>query len=339
MFEQTLTEGERRPVLGGIHWLIAIVLGVAGYFLWYYFLSLIIGQPPTHGALVFQSIVFGFGFPFVETIILCYVYVDSKRWNFSTTLWLIITIILSLLGFLIYLFWSIRRTKQYTRGSMPFAFLLEGIIVGIAILIPLIKTQALPTASLVSFLAAPPPPPPPAPPPPAAPKIVVHQVSLSQLLKAPTVIPKKIVRIKDSARPNYVGVSGGVPGGVPGGSASGVMGSMLSNLAPPPPPPPKAVVPKVIRVGGDVEAAKAIYHPDPQYPPIAKMARIQGTVVLQALIAKDGTIEDLHVVSGSPMLANAAMEAVRQWRYEPTLLNGIPVEVATEIDVQFTLSE
>jgi protein TonB len=114
---------------------------------------------------------------------------------------------------------------------------------------------------------------------------------------------------------------------------------MSSVNAPPPPPPPKAATPKRIRVGGQVENAKLIFQPRPEYPPLAKMARIQGTVRLEAIISRDGTIQDLKVVSGHPLLVKAALEAVQRWRYQPTLLNGDPVEVVTEIDVNFTLSE
>ena len=95
--------------------------------------------------------------------------------------------------------------------------------------------------------------------------------------------------------------------------------------------------PKRIRVSGEVESARLLFQPPPAYPPVAKAARIHGRVRLQALIAKDGTIEDLKVVSGHPLLAKAALDAVSKWRYQPTLLNGKPMEVETEIDVVFTL--
>ena len=119
----------------------------------------------------------------------------------------------------------------------------------------------------------------------------------------------------------------------------GVLGGIISSSAPPPPPPPKAVTPKRIRLGGQVEQAKLMFQPKPEYPPLAKMARIQGTVKLEALISKDGTIQELKVISGHPLLVKAAVSAVQQWRYRPTLLSGEPVEVQTEIDVIFTLSE
>jgi protein TonB len=102
------------------------------------------------------------------------------------------------------------------------------------------------------------------------------------------------------------------------------------------PPPPKAT-PARIRVGGNVQAAKMVRQIMPVYPPIAKTAHISGTVVLHAVIAKDGSVEDLQYVSGPPLLMKSAMDAVKQWRYQPTQLNGDPVEVDTTISVVFTL--
>jgi protein TonB len=100
-----------------------------------------------------------------------------------------------------------------------------------------------------------------------------------------------------------------------------------------------SVGPQRIRVGGNVQAAMVISAPKPLYPPDAKEARIQGTVRLDAIIGKDGTMVDLRAASGHPLLVPAALEAVRQWVYKPTLLNGNPVEVVTVIDINFTLSQ
>jgi len=88
-----------------------------------------------------------------------------------------------------------------------------------------------------------------------------------------------------------------------------------------------------------VQSARLIFQPKPVYPPLAKQARISGSVQFTAIIGRDGTIQNLTIVSGHPLLRQAAMDAVRQWRYQPTLLNGEPVEVVTQIDVNFTLSQ
>lgn len=160
---------------------------------------------------------------------------------------------------------------------------------------------------------------------------------------APKVIPKEIATIKDEALPPP-GAVGGVPGGVPGGVAGGVIGGIVGSVpsvAPPPPPPPKAkpVTPSRIRVGGNVQRANLIRQVMPQYPPLAKQARIQGTVRFTAIIGKDGHIQNLQLISGHPLLVAAAEQAVQQWVYRPTELNGEPVEVVTTIDVNFTLSQ
>jgi len=119
-----------------------------------------------------------------------------------------------------------------------------------------------------------------------------------------------------------------------GGTAAGTTTVTTTTVAPPLPPPPAR-----IRVGGGVMEAKLVSQPLPVYPPEAKMARIQGVVKLSATTAKDGTIQNLEVIEGHPLLIQAALDAVKQWVYKPTLLNGQPAEVVTEIDVNFTLSQ
>jgi TonB family protein len=112
-------------------------------------------------------------------------------------------------------------------------------------------------------------------------------------------------------------------------------------LPPPPSAPPATATaqPARIRVGGNVQSMKIVKNPRPTYPSPAKQARIQGVVKLDAVIAKDGTVADLTVISGHPLLVPSALEAVKQWVYSPTLLNGEPVEVETEVDVNYTLSQ
>jgi protein TonB len=129
-----------------------------------------------------------------------------------------------------------------------------------------------------------------------------------------------------------------VAGGITGGVLGGIIGSVPTAVLPPP-PPKKEATPQRIRVGGNVQQAKLVRQPHPVYPPLAKQARIQGVVKLSAIIARDGTIQHLEVISGHPLLIPAALEAVKQWVYQPTLLNGEPVEVVTQIDVNFTLSQ
>jgi TonB family protein len=106
-----------------------------------------------------------------------------------------------------------------------------------------------------------------------------------------------------------------------------------------PPAPQMAVPPGTIMVGGATQAAKLVTKTTPVYPPLAKQARIQGVVHLMALIGKDGTVQNLQVISGHPLLIQSALDAVRTWTYQPTLLNGNPVTVQTQIDVNFTLAQ
>ncbi len=238
--------------------------------------------------------------------------------------------------------------KTNKSWTVTLTFILQFIAVGIMVLIPLIFTDVLPKAQLVSFLQAPAPPPPPPPPPPPVEKAIVKKLPPRQfnagVLTAPKEIPKQVAIIQEDALPPAVTTTvSGVPGGIPGGIPGGAIGGLGVAAAPPPPPPKVEVVkpatPQRIRVGGNVQGAKLIKKPTPIYPPLAKQARIQGTVKFNAVIGKDGTIQNLQLVSGHPLLVAAAQEAVKQWVYQPTLLNGEPVEVATEIDVNFTLSQ
>ena len=132
------------------------------------------------------------------------------------------------------------------------------------------------------------------------------------------------------------GVPGGVVGGVPGGALSEVLGSThgVPVLAKTPVPTPV----KRMRIASRVAEANLIHDVAPQYPPEAGRARIEGAVVLMAVIGKDGSVEDVRVESGLPILAQAAIDAVKQWRYRPYLLNGEPVEVDSRITINFTLS-
>jgi protein TonB len=115
----------------------------------------------------------------------------------------------------------------------------------------------------------------------------------------------------------------------------GVIGSVLSST---PVAVPKIATPQRVRVSAGVTQGLLVKRVQPAYPPLARQARIQGTVVLQAQISKAGDIENLQLISGHPMLAPAAIEAVKQWKYRPYLLNGEPVEVETQVQVNFTLA-
>src|ERR1700752_1028289 len=213
------------------------------------------------------------------------------------------------------------RLKTKRGSTTTIAFIFEVALVGILVLIPLVFTEALPKQQVMTFLVAPPPPPTP-PPPAAAPVKVVKQIQtdiVNGALRTPTKIPQKIQMIKEEEAPPPVmassGVVGGVPGGVPGGSMNGVIGGIISST---PMAVPKVATPQRVRVSQGVSQGLLIKRIQPAYPPLARQARIQGQVMLQAVISKDGSIENLRLISVLPMLAPAALEAVKPWRSKPS---------------------
>ena len=227
------------------------------------------------------------------------------------------------------------------------SFIINILVILVMLVIPLAFTEQLPTAQLLTFLVAPAPPPP--PPPPAAAEVqrVVRQIQTDVLnngeLRTPTKIPQKIQMIREDVAPPPMaatgGVVGGVPGGIPGGQMGGVIGSVISSTS------SLSAVPKFvpatpqrIRISAGVTKGMCIHREEPVYPTLAKAARVQGEVVLSAVIDSKGLIQNLQLVSGHPMLVPAAIAAVTKRRYKPFLLNGQPVEVETTITVIFTLT-
>lgn len=225
------------------------------------------------------------------------------------------------------------------------SFVFNCLAIGVMLIMPLVFTESLPKAQLLTFLMAPPPPPPP-PPPAAAPvQRVVRQIQTDMLnsgqLRTPTKIPQRVQMIREEEAPPPMmatgGVVGGVPGGIPGGQLGGVIGGIVnatSSAAPKFVP----VTPQRVRISQGVTKGLLIQKVEPQYPTLARAARVQGEVLLSALIDSNGQITNLQLISGHPMLVPAAIAAVKQWRYKPYLLNGQPVEVETTITVIFSLS-
>jgi len=239
-----------------------------------------------------------------------------------------------------------RQRKNKTLATTA-SFILNCLAVGIMLAMPLVFTDTLPKAQLLTFLTAPPPPPPP-PPPAAAEQVqkIVRQIQTDLLstgqLRTPSRIPQKVQMIREDEAPPPMpvggGVVGGVPGGIPGGTLNGVLNSIVSSSNSVAVPKFTPVAPQRVRISSGVTQGLLIHRVEPAYPPLAKAARIQGNVVLSAVIDINGQIQNLQLVSGHPMLVPAALAAVRQWRYKPYLLNGTPVEVETTITVIFTLS-
>ena len=239
------------------------------------------------------------------------------------------------------------QRKRRTWATI-FSIILQCFLVGVLILVPLWFTDVLPKQQLLTLLEAPPPPPPPPPAASASAVVKVRKVAsdiMNGQLRTPSRIPTKVQMIKEAEAPPMAvtgGVVGGVPGGIPGGQLGGVIGGIISSGSSPAPVPalPKTV-PTVqrVRVSQGVTKGMLISRLEPTYPPLARQARIQGVVVLTAIISKDGNIQNLQLLSGHPMLAPAAIDAVKQWRYKPFLLAGQPVEVETTVTVTFHLGE
>jgi protein TonB len=219
--------------------------------------------------------------------------------------------------------------KWYT---VPLSIIAHVVLFGAVIIIPLMATDVLPTPpSMMAFVGAPPTPPPPPPPPPSAAPPPKTPTPVTNPNAAPIEAPKQIVPETPS-----VGISEGVPGGVEGGVPGGVMGGVVGGLPeapPPPPPPPQAPV----RVGGAIKQPTKLKNVPPVYPPIAQSARVQGVVIIEATIGADGKVKDAKVLRSIPLLDQAALDAVKQWVFTPTLLNNVPVPVIMTVTVNFTL--
>ncbi len=215
------------------------------------------------------------------------------------------------------------------------AFLLNAAALLALVIWPLLHPEALPKQIMATLMVAPSPP---AAPPPAAPasRVQAKVENLMSEFRTPSRIPQ-IKQVNDAAMSSPVmdvqrmeGLSSGIPGGI---------GSLINDMGTRQPTVVQPKAPKSLSVSSGVMAGNLLTKTLPQYPAIPRAAHIQGTVVLQATISKSGSIENLRVISGPPALQQAAMDAVRSWRYKPYLLNGEPVEVETTINVVFNLGE
>ncbi len=217
------------------------------------------------------------------------------------------------------------------------SLLVHIVIVAAIIVAPLFLTETINLRDFQSMLLVAPKPPAAAPAPLQAQKIakVLPHAYQPSKLTAPVAIPAKIAIIHDEEPPSELI---GVAGGVPGGQTDGVLGGILGGVAAPKPPaPPAATERKIIRVGGDVKQPEAISTPPPVYPVIARSARQQGVVIIDAVIDEQGNVVQEQLVEGPPLLAQAALDAVRHWKYRPTYLNGEPVAIRAHLEVHFQL--
>jgi protein TonB len=229
-------------------------------------------------------------------------------------------------------FESTGRIRTRSRGWAIAALGLNSAILLALVAIPLIHPEAMPRQRWVYLI--------PTPPPPSAPPVMQHPTqrvaqaaaAVQEPFAAPRQIPPIIVMTHDSMPPGITTIG-------PQDLGTGVVGGDTGVL--PPVARPHVVVSQAskttTRIPSNLAAGLLIYKPLPPYPAIARATHQEGTVVLAATISKDGTIANLRVVSGPAMLQGAAVDAVRNWRYRPYMLNGEPVEVETTINVNFTM--
>ncbi len=234
------------------------------------------------------------------------------------------------------------RTRSSRKlGPTAFSMVIHAIVVASILVLPLVVGEdILPaTSDAVRAFFVPPPdvalPPPPPPPPPAGARVarpapVAPQPAAEARFTAPIDVP-------DSVQPEEsidLGIEGGVPGGVEGGVPGGVVGGVVGGLPSDPPPP---ALPAPVRVGGMVQAPKLVTRVNPEYPEIARSARTTATLILEATVGPDGRVTDVHILRGQPLFDAAAVAAVSQWRYQPLLLNGVPVPFIVTVTLNFNL--
>lgn len=229
-------------------------------------------------------------------------------------------------------------TDTRNPAELLLSLLIHVAIVAVVLIAPLMFTQVLDIHALDAvFLVTPRPPA--APPPPAAAQVrssrpAAPVVDLAKLT-APAVIPAKVRIVADQAPPDVgAGVEGGVPGGVAGGVLGGIIGGVGDAPKPVAPPAPQRTI---LRVGGNVRPPVPISTPQPTYPAVARAAKIEGLVIIDAIIDEQGNVVQVKVVEGPALLIAAALDAVANWRYQPTYLNGQPVALRTHIEVNFRL--
>ena len=232
--------------------------------------------------------------------------------------------------------WADRSRRGWTTLV---SFAVQAAAAGALLLLPLFHTEGLPRLQFMSALVAevPLPAPPPVGPVRSTRANTSNLASNGQVI-APRSIPREVAHVDELSAPPPIDmgelhVLGGTGNAMARNGVIDSIGRGINVIVPPPPPTPSA---HPLRVSRMMEG-NLIYRVQPQYPSLARQARVQGTVVLRALITRDGKIDNLQVVSGHPLLVKSAIDAVLQWRYRPYRLNDEPVEVETHVTVNFTL--
>lgn len=227
---------------------------------------------------------------------------------------------------------SATRAKRAARTAL--ALLLQGVIVGAILLIPFVVTEAIDLHQFdKTLLIAPPPPAAPAPPMVRAQAVVSKLAILHPQLTAPTIIPKKIVETASDLGSAAPAID---VGGVAGGTGD-VLGASIAAVAPPPPSAPAR--PKgPIRISSGMKEPRLLAAPPVEYSPIARQARVQGTVLLEAIIDEQGNVTQVRAISGPALLFQSALKAVTGRKYEPTYLDGQPVAIRLDVTINFHLT-
>jgi len=218
----------------------------------------------------------------------------------------------------------------------------QATVIALVVAVPMLFfAEQLPQIeTMMAFVAAPPAPPPPPPPPPPAARAKqapekARPVPSENAFLAPVTEPSAITELPDDEGFDQ-GVPGGVEGGIPGGVLGGVVGGLPE--ATPPPPPPPAVERAPVRIGGKIDPPQLVRRVEPYYPPIAARAHIQGVVILEAIVDRDGNVSDVRLLrSANPLIDREAEIAVRQWRYSPLVLNGIRERFVLTVTLSFFL--
>ena len=250
---------------------------------------------------------------------------------------------------------GLRRGSSSTRWTTAAVSAIGHVAVLIAIAIPaLYATDTLPTPkeTMAFFVSTAPPPPPPPPPAPVAtaPKAAPTKAARARLqpvaqpprvvAAAPVEAPAEITPetgFEGIATSSSVAPQAGFEYGVPGGVAGGIVGGLESALPPPPAPPPVPAPRAAVRVGGEITAPRLLHRVEPEYPLLAQRAFVQGVVILEATVDGGGRVDDIRVLRSHSLLDEAAVAAVRQWRYEPLMLNGQPSPFVLTVTLSFSL--
>ncbi len=310
MFDSTLLESSplRSSVLKPAHRLVALVAGGLGSLVTWLLLPILVPYA-THGSLLTVAATAGVACSLYALMAL-YVAADARQLCAGAWwIWTGATLVFSLAGFLVYLFYSTVRTRNWKRISLPLAYVVEVALIGTLVMLPLIHTQALPRLTWTRIL-----PPPGAPRGHAAarshpPSGAAARTRAQNVVVIPRYIPLHIPEVGDAAETREL-IAIDTFGDVPNGVADGVPFSFGPPSSATPPPSTHTAAstkhnPERYRIGGNVQEAKLVYRPTPAYPPLAKMTHIQGTVHLEAVIGTDGTIQGLRVLSGHPLLVGA----------------------------------